>query len=244
MSESLFRQRPWGYDRAQVDAFVERTASRFSALQTAAVPDEAIRDTIDRITNETNGVLQRAYEIAGEVTARAERDAEALTAASQQEAQELTARARQEAQDLAARAQQEAQELTARTQQETAEQRRVAEEQAASIVRGAEARVGSLDAEIGGLERERDELLGRIEAISQRLHALVSEAGDERSAVDRPASDETVETARAVAATPGRLTRPPVTRPAGGDRGDRTEEQRTTEMPAAVVARDENGVRG
>ena len=230
MSEPHFRQRLWGYDRAQVDAFVERTASRFSALQTAAVPEGAIKETIDRVTDETNGVLQQAYEIAREVTARAERDAEALTRDSQQEAQELTARARQEAEAL-----------MTRVQEEAGERRRAAEVEASATVRDAEAQASALDREITALEQERDDLLGEIEGISQRLHALVSHAADERSAPARPTADDTVETARAVAATPPALARSGQTRPVGTDGG---EEQRTSEMPAAVVMRNDAHLRG
>ncbi len=238
VSEPHFRQRVWGYDRAQVDAFVERTASRFSALQTAGAPDSAVRETIDRVTDETNGILQRAYEIAREVTTRAERDAEVLTRASQEEAQELTAGARQEAEAL-----------TSRAQQEAAEQRRAAEADAAAIVRDAEARANRLDAEIAALEQERDNLLDEIEGISQRLHAVVSHAAEERPVPDRPAPDDTVETARAVAATPAALARSVAARPSRTDAdahgvGVGVEEQRTSEMPAAVVMRDDSDSRG
>ena len=225
VSEPHFRQRLWGYDRVQVDAFVERTASRFSALQTASVPDSAVKEKIDRVTDETNGVLQRAYEIAREVTARAERDAEVLTRSSQEEAQQLTARA-----------QQEADALTARSQQEAAQRREAAESEAASIVRDAEARANALDAEITALEQERDNLLDEIEGISQRLHAVVSHAADERAVPPRPAPADTVGTARAVAATPAGLAGSVAARPT---ETDRAEERRTSEMPAAVRMRDD-----
>lgn len=211
MSEPHFRQRPWGYDRAQVDAFVERTASRLDAIRETALSDAAARETIDRVTEETNGVLQRAYEIAGEVTARAERDAQQLTLRSQEEAAQVTAQARAEAEAL-----------TARSQEEAAQRRREAEAEAAALLRDAEAQASTLDAEIESLTQERQRLLADVERISQRLHALVSQADRPPRAPD--AVTDEVATARAVAAVPAR--------PLGG------QEPATAELPRAVAARE------
>lgn len=223
MSEPHFRQRLRGYDRAQVDAFVERTANRFAAVQTAAVPDDAVKETIDRVTEETNTVLQEAYAIAREVTARAEHDAAALTRESQQEAERLSAGARQEAEALIVSSRQDAAEVRRAAESQAAEVRRAAESQAAATVRDGKTQAEALRAEIKSLEHERNKLFGEIEDFSRRLHAVVSQADERPGAAPRTTGDG-VETARAVPAMPAQRF--------GRD------EPATAEIPAAVVARE------
>ncbi len=71
-----FRQRPWGYDRAEVDAFVEHTRSLLADGLPARSPENAVKAALDRLGEETSAVLQRAHEIADEVTARSQQEAE------------------------------------------------------------------------------------------------------------------------------------------------------------------------
>ncbi|MBA2644409.1 MAG: hypothetical protein H0U80_03075, partial [Solirubrobacterales bacterium] len=67
MPEPSFHTRPWGYDRREVDAFVERTARRLDDALAARSPDAAVREALDRLGDETSSVLQRAHQIADEV---------------------------------------------------------------------------------------------------------------------------------------------------------------------------------
>jgi DivIVA domain-containing protein len=174
MREPRFSRRPWGYDTTEVDAFVERTAARLRDALDARTVDGAVREALDRLGDETAAILQRAHEIADEVTARSREEAAELTARSQREAAELAARSRQEAQAIL----------------------QSAEAEAAALEQAAEARVTELDAEIDALWRERQRLLDDIERISEQFHALASgakerfpaEDGEDQPTVETPAS--------------------------------------------------------
>ena len=186
MTEPHFSRRLLGYDRAEVDAFVERTAIRIADAQRAQTPDGAVQEALDRLGEETSAILRHAHAIADELTTR-----------SRQEAEELTARARQEAEELTVRSRQEAAEVTARAQQDAATRLQEAERDAAGIRQGAETRVAELDSEIDALWQERQQLLDDIERISEQFHALASGA-KERFPAEENATESVDETPGAV----------------------------------------------
>lgn len=86
MPEPHFHLRPWGYDRREVDAFVERTAERLDVALAARTPDGAVKQALDRLGEETSSVLQRAHQIADEVTARSRAAADDRRMQAEQEA--------------------------------------------------------------------------------------------------------------------------------------------------------------
>lgn len=187
MAEPHFSQRLWGYDRTEVDAFVERTATRMAEALSARTPDASVKEALDRLGEETSAILQHAHEIADELTARAE-----------QEAAELTERSRRDAD-----------ELTARSHRAAAERLEQAEREAAAIRQTAETNVIELDRELDALWQERQRLLDDIERISEQFHALASGAKErfaaeeaeemEQPTVEAPAVEApTVETPAAV----------------------------------------------
>src|SRR4051794_37184620 len=59
-----------GYDRAAVDAFVERVNRAIADLQVGRSPQSAIRHALDQVGEETRGILERAHDTADEITAR------------------------------------------------------------------------------------------------------------------------------------------------------------------------------
>jgi DivIVA domain-containing protein len=83
-----------GYDRAAVDAYVERVNRTIADLQVGRSPQSAIRHALDQVGEETRSILERAHDTADEITARsraqaaervdeAERDARASIAAAE-----------------------------------------------------------------------------------------------------------------------------------------------------------------
>ena len=86
MPEPHFHLRPWGYDRREVDAFVERTAERLDAALAARTPDGAVKQALERVGEETSAVLQRAHQIAEEITARSRAAADDRRLRAEQEA--------------------------------------------------------------------------------------------------------------------------------------------------------------
>jgi DivIVA domain-containing protein len=65
-----------GYDRAAVDAYVERVQRLVGDLHSTVSPRAAIREALDRVARETADILRRAHEAAEETrrTARVEAD--------------------------------------------------------------------------------------------------------------------------------------------------------------------------
>src|ERR687886_2549226 len=85
-----------GYDRRAVDNYVERVNRLIAELQVSGSPRAAVRHALERVGEQTAGVLQRARETAEEITTSA-----------REEAEETTARAKAEARDILAEAQRE-----------------------------------------------------------------------------------------------------------------------------------------
>ena len=186
--EPHFRRRFWGYDRAQVDAFVERTARRLSDALAGREPDRAVQEALDRVGEETSAVLRRAHQIADELKTRARQEAKERRQDAEQFAAEVMARSRQEAEERLQRAEEDAAAL-----------RRQAEHDAAALRRDSELRITELDAEIDALWQERKRLLDDIERVSQQLHALVVDA-DSRFPAEEELTEEVEEAPGAVLA--------------------------------------------
>ena len=53
-----------GYDRAAVDRYVERVNLLIAELEITSSPESAIRRALEEVSEETSGLLQRAYETA------------------------------------------------------------------------------------------------------------------------------------------------------------------------------------
>jgi cell division septum initiation protein DivIVA len=92
----------WGYERHAVDAYVARVGGFVDEAVTLRRPDGAVRDALARVGEETSAVLQRATEVAEDITARsqtqaddrlarAEREATAIKEAAEAQARELDA---------------------------------------------------------------------------------------------------------------------------------------------------------
>ena len=87
-----FPTRPIGYDRAAVDAYVEQTERRIADLEATRTPEAAIHQALDRVGEETTGILRQAQEAADDMTARARSAADARTETARRDAEELRAR--------------------------------------------------------------------------------------------------------------------------------------------------------
>ena len=90
-----------GYDRRAVDTYVQRVNRLIAELQVSGSPKAAVRHALERVGEQTSGILQRARETAEEITTGA-----------REEAEETTARAKAEARDILADAEREAGERT------------------------------------------------------------------------------------------------------------------------------------
>lgn len=89
-----------GYAREEVDAFVAEVSELIAELDANRSPESAVRAALDRVGEETSGILQRAQEAADALTGRsrvqaddrleqAEHDAQAIRAEAEARAEEL-----------------------------------------------------------------------------------------------------------------------------------------------------------
>jgi DivIVA domain-containing protein len=187
-----------GYDRRAVDAYVERVNRLIAELQMSGSPRAAVRHALDRVGEQTSGILQRARETAEEITTSAREEAGDTTVRARAEAQDLTANARREASDALAGARAEAEEIVAgataeadeiltrardqseqvvaRARIESDARARQVEEEIAAAREQAEAQMRSLQAEIAAISDERRTLLEEVRGIAARLDELVAHA--------------------------------------------------------------------
>ena len=89
-----------GYERDAVDAYVQRTSQLVAELQATRSPEAAIRRALERVGEEVSGILQRAHDTAGQITAQSRSEAEDRLEAARQEAAQIVASAEQRVRDL------------------------------------------------------------------------------------------------------------------------------------------------
>jgi cell division septum initiation protein DivIVA len=169
-----------GYDRRSVDRYVERVNRLIAELQVSGSPRAAVRHALDRVGEQTTGILQHARETAEDITRSAREEAEQTTARARAEAEDVMADAAREADGATARARAEAEELRAAVKSETDELRTRAKDESETTI--ARARV---DAE-GRIRQAEQELTALREQAERRLHELqleVATASDERQSL-------------------------------------------------------------
>jgi DivIVA domain-containing protein len=106
-----------GYDREAVDTYVQRTSQLVAELQATRSPEAAIRRALERVGEEVSGILQRAHDTAGKITAQ-----------SRSEAEDRVEAARQEAAQIISHAEERVRELDAETDRIWAERQRIVED--------------------------------------------------------------------------------------------------------------------
>jgi cell division septum initiation protein DivIVA len=197
-----------GYDRHAVDHYVERVNGLIAEMQISGSPRAAVRHALDRVGEQTSGILQRARETAEEIIASAREEAEETTARARAEAQEIVTAAEREASELTSKAGEEAGEIvtTAQARAEDAlsqanteaertlssaradaeAQRHRSIEEIAALHEQAEARMRALEADIAKVADARGALLGEARRLSAALAQVVADA----AAADPQASPE------------------------------------------------------
>jgi DivIVA domain-containing protein len=117
-----------GYERREVDRYVQRVNRVIAELEIARSPESAVRHALDRVGEQTSGILQRARETADEIIHTARSEAEEVVARGNADAQELVATARTQAEGILADAETEAGERAEQGERELAAARKQAEE--------------------------------------------------------------------------------------------------------------------
>jgi DivIVA domain-containing protein len=203
-----------GYDRHAVDRYVEEVNRVIAELQTSGSPRAAVRHALDRVGEQTSGILQRARETAEEIIASAREEAEETTRRAKAEAQDILDDARARASEIASRAETEAGTTIASAQARADEllaqatneaQRTVAEarddaqtrseranEELTALHEQAEARMRALDEDIARVAESRRTLLAEANALAAGLAQLVAdaEAHEPAGEMSTPAPDD------------------------------------------------------
>jgi DivIVA domain-containing protein len=183
-----------GYDRRAVDTYVERVNGLIAELQVGGSPQAAVRHALDRVGEQTSGILQpcerpprrsrQALAKRPRTRPRApRREAQDITTGAQNHARDAISRAKNEADELLADANTEADEILARVNDqsdsmlararvEAEERARQVEQEIASLREDAEARMRSLQADIAAISDERRTLLDNIRLQRGDGHAL------------------------------------------------------------------------
>jgi DivIVA domain-containing protein len=173
-----------GYDRRQVDAYVEQVNRVIAELEISRSPQSAIKHALDRVGEQTSGVLQRAREVADELTATALAEAEHATRRASVEAEEIVEKAQMQAHQLRAQSKDEAEEILARARAEAAENVERTEEQVRTLQAGAEGRLRALQADIESSAAKRRKLLEELQRTASELDDFAS------GAINRPQAED------------------------------------------------------
>ena len=91
-----------GYDRESVDAYVKRVNRLIADLAASRSPEAAIRRALDKVGEETSGILQRAQQTANEITERSRASADDRVREAERQARELTIKAEDRVRELEA----------------------------------------------------------------------------------------------------------------------------------------------
>ena len=172
-----FHQAMRGYARHEVDRYVERVNSLIAELEITRSPESAIRHALDRVGEQTSGILQQAGETADEITQAARADAEAAIAGARSEASGILSEAKGEAEGIVESARAQAKELHAQEERSLGELRHRAKEE-----------LHKLRGDTDAIRAERHQLLDEIEELAGRLQGLV-EPGGESSELDAAPDD-------------------------------------------------------
>lgn len=173
-----------GYDRREVDAYVEQVNRVIAELEIGRSPQSAIKHALDRVGEQTSGVLLRAREVADELTATALAEAEHATRRARVEAEEILEKAQMQAHQHRAQSKEEAEEILARARAEAAESVERAEEQVRTLQEGAEGRLRALQADIEASAAKRRKLLEQLRHTASELDEFAS------GAINRPQAGE------------------------------------------------------
>jgi DivIVA domain-containing protein len=172
-----------GYDRDAVDAYVQRVNGVIAELEISSSPKAAVRHALEQVGEQTSAILQRARDAADEITASARQEAEAVTARAKADAAELVVdastradQAQAEAAEHVARAEREAETVLTQARAEAARILAQARKEIAAEQAEAEAGLRRLQADTESVHGQREELLGGVRALAERLEEVASQA--------------------------------------------------------------------
>jgi vacuolar-type H+-ATPase subunit H len=82
-----------GYDRRAVDEYLQVTSARLAEFEALELPSVAVQEALERVADDTGGILKEAHETADGVMTRAREEAERLVREAREEADRTIASA-------------------------------------------------------------------------------------------------------------------------------------------------------
>jgi DivIVA domain-containing protein len=196
-----------GYDRREVDAYVERVNRVIAELEVSRSPQSAVKHALDRVGEQTSGVLQRAREVAEQLTATALAEADHATRRAKVEAEEAVESAQMHAHQLRGQSKEEADEILARASAQAAERVKRGEDRLRKLQDEAEQRLRALRAEIDAATDARHRLLEELRHTAARLDEFAQEVVAGSEDAQQSESDADPPTERMQKKTPARSPR-------------------------------------
>jgi cell division septum initiation protein DivIVA len=90
-----------GYDRRSVDEYLDASSTRIAEFEALQSPSLAVKEALERLADDTGGILKEAHETAEGVVTRAREEAERSTQEARLEADRMIAAAEARARQLA-----------------------------------------------------------------------------------------------------------------------------------------------
>jgi DivIVA domain-containing protein len=165
-----------GYERRAVDAYVTKVNALIAELEVSRSPQAAVRHALDRVGEQTSGILQRARETAEEITASARTEADETTGRAKAESDTIRANAHAEAEEATARAKAEGEAIRTQARAEAVERLRRLEQEVEELREQADTRMRKLDADTESIWQERRELVEEVRRLAGRLGEIATEA--------------------------------------------------------------------
>lgn len=154
-----------GYERDEVDRYVERVNQVLAELQITAAPESAVKRALEEVSREKEAVIEEAHKAANEITRRSRSGADDRVQEAEAEAQKVREAVAQEARGI----------------------REAAERDARQIREAAEARVRDLEAQAQAMIERRARVVEELRELAGTLDDVVDSKGGDPALSPEPA---------------------------------------------------------
>ncbi len=172
-----------GYDREEVDHYVERVSRIVVELEAMRSPDAVIERALADVGEETSAILRRARKAAEEIIADADAHARERSAESESQARELreeadrySARVKAEAEQIRNEARSEGEQILTEARAEAARLRDEATTSATRVRGDADRYREQVSTHIEQLARERHRLIEDLRKLADQFHRTADRA--------------------------------------------------------------------
>ena len=172
-----------GYDRVEVDEYVERVSRIVVELEAMRSPDAVIERALADVGEETSAILRRARKAAEEIIADAEthvrdrnEEAEAQAREQREDADRYSARIKAEGEEVLEKARSEADEILAQARAEAKGLRDDAMNEATRTRTDAERYRGQVTAHIEQLTQDHHRLIEDLRKLADQFHRTADRA--------------------------------------------------------------------